>query len=402
MKLFNNLNTLDTFFDYYGDDVTKRLLGSIEIKNEYDNISALSTYLYDLFGGASIFSNPKEYISSIISLPIATDYIDNDGVLKCGTAEDSVVKCRWSRNKGMLFRLGYEYYEGLGSRDFRSYNGYTKLKIYLPYFGLVDLNPNDVIGKYIQIFLIASSTTTQATYIIGISDEPYTSLGNGDINLFGSNDIKDVDIIPLQFINFTLGVNLPIGLVDNASTQRNMIMSGLQIANSIVFAKAPLPLSVSTTVSSKQTNTVNTETNPITNRRIATNKINTNENFTSKRFYDNSEIESQRRINDVFKSSAYALNSFEQSVSTTAPASTQLMFASSLDIHLIEYRANVVDANEEYNHLFGRPLAGILPLNILRGYTEIEEVHINLEEFNEITLNELDLLENALYNGIIL
>ena len=65
----------------------------------------------------------------------------------------------------------------------------------------------------------------------------------------------------------------------------------------------------------------------------------------SSRIYDSSEYEHQRRVNDIFKSSVYALNSFEQSVSTTAPASTQLMFSSSLDVHLIEYRARVIDAD---------------------------------------------------------
>lgn len=392
MKLFNNLKTNDTYFDYFGDEVGKRLLGSIEIKNLSDNISAFSSYLYDLFGNTSLFSNPNEYIYSILSLPISTKFLDYDGVLKAGNASKSGVRSRWSRHRTMLFRVGYTYYVGLGINDFRSYNTYTKLKLYLPYFGLVDLNPNDVLGKYLQIFLVASSTTINATYIICVSDDPYDEIGVGNDNLFNDERVSDIDVTPLQFINFTLGVTLPIGTVDNASTQRNILMSGLQLANAINFAKSSVPLSVTTTLSSTQKNTVSSNNK----------QINTSQNFISKRYYDNSEFIKQQRENEIFKSSAYALNSFEQNVSTTAPASTQLMFPSSLDIHLIEYRANVREANEEYNHLFGRPVGGILSLNILRGYTEIEEVHINLEEFNEITLNELDLLENALYNGIIL
>ena len=43
--------------------------------------------------------------------------------------------------------------------NFADYNGYTKIQVYLPFFGFIDVNPNDVIGKVIKIGANITSAT---------------------------------------------------------------------------------------------------------------------------------------------------------------------------------------------------------------------------------------------------
>lgn len=402
MKLFNNPNMFNIFRNYADSDLGG--LGcSILIKDDAESYNGLDNYLYDLFNGASIFSNPTDNISSILAFPMASGHYTYRGVLKSGNAEKAkAVKCDYSSNYAMLFRVASFKYDGAYGNNFLSCNDYVKVKLYLPYFGLVDLNPNDILNKWVHIFLTASSLTPQATYIITTADMDYPQLPIGNINLARDDLIKTLDFTPIQFIEFTLGHTIPLGRVDNADTQRNMIISGISVAGSIMFGSAPLPRSYSVDSTTKTFESSKTVRNPKTNRQIKASGMKYRLNEYEGRAYIKDDYEIQKRGTECFKSGTYALNSFAQEVATTAPSNTTAMFGFGVDVGLIEYAVKFIEPTPEFNHLYGRPLGTTVKLENLEGYTLISEVHLEGEDFRGMSSQEKFLLEQAIYNGIIL
>lgn len=402
MKLFNNDN-MTNIFRNYAVDYLGGLGSSILIHDDGESYQGLDDYLYSLFIGASIFANPTDYISNILAFPIAPNQYTYEGVLQCGYAEKArYVKCSYSGNYGMLFRVAKFKYDGAYGDSFLSCNDYVKVKLYLPYFGLVDLNPNDILGRWVHIFLTASSLSPQATYIICSSDIEYSQLPTGNVNLLESDLLQSLDFTPIQFIDFTLGHTIPIGRVDNADTQRNMLISAMSVAGSIMFGSAPIPRTYSVETSTKTFEKSNTIRNPKTNRQIKSSGMKYRSDEYDGRVYIKDDYEIQKRGNECFKSGSYALNSFAQEVSTTAPANTSAMFAFGVDVGLIEYAVKYVYPTDEFNHLYGRPFGTTAKLSNLEGYTLISEVHLEGEDFRGMSSQEKFLLEQALYNGIIL
>lgn len=401
MKLFNNPNILNIFKNYTTDDLGG-LGSSILITDNLASYDELDDYLYSLFNGASIFANPTDNISNILAFPIASRQYQHSGFLKCGNAEKSRVACDYSNRYGMLFRVAKFKYDGAYGDSFLSCNDYVKVKLYLPYFGLVDLNPNDILGKWVHIFLTASSLSPQATYIICSADIEYSELPTGNTNLLKNQILKNADFTPIQFIDFTLGHTIPMGRVDNSDTQRNMLISAMSVAGSIMFGSAPVPRSYSVETSTKTFEKSNTIRNPKTNRQIKSSGMKYRSDEYDGRVYIKDDYEIQKRGNECFKSGSYALNSFAQEVSTTAPANTSAMFAFGVDVGLIEYAVKYIYPTDEFNHLYGRPFGTTTKLSNLEGYTLISEVHLEGEEFRGMSSQEKFLLEQALYNGIIL
>lgn len=414
MKIFSNFEEfiVGGYLTYIGGKKINGVATSVLLRNTSTNLGLLYDYFYSIFSeSTSPFSSTTDYINSVIYFPIDSmgeyDAISS-GNLKVGIAPSaSNIECFPSRTS-YTYRMCYFKYEPpFDENDYRNYGGYTKLKLYLPFFGLVDLNPNDIIGKYIQIFVVVSPTTPQALYIIATSDIPYDDLGVGNPKL--NNDDKsynfhNMDLTPLHFLEFTLGVTIPFGRVNNDDMIRNGLMSAANIATSIGFATAKIPPITSFTSPSVHTTTTTYyERNPKTNRLIKGGSAKTTDYVGGNtRTYNRKEYERSRRVNDCFHAGINALNVFEQDTATTATGNSNTMINMGKNVGLIVYLPKIVDPTEDFNHLYGQPFGAVTYLSSLEGYTEISDVHIEGNQFNHLTATEKAMLEDALINGIIL
>lgn len=411
MRIFSNeeQKLAGGYLTYYGENKLNGVATSVLLKSSIANLSNLYHYFYSIFSqGTTLFSSTTDYINSVIFFPITGmgqyDSIGG-GNLKIGPwIFEGPILCAISKSS-YTYRLCYFKYDSpFGDDDYRSYGGFTKLKLYLPFFGLVDLNPNDVIGKYIQIFISISPTTPQALYIIATSDIPYDELGVGNpiFDMDKSYDFSDMDLTPLHFLEFTLGVTIPFGRVNNDDMIRNGIMSAANIATSIGFATAKIPAITSAMTTTSTSTTAETKRNPKTNRQITKGTTKQTTTSTSSRVYDRSEYERSRRVNDCFRAGISALNVFEQDTATTATGNSNIMINMGKNVGLIVYLPKIVEPNKDFNHLYGQPFGAVTYLSALEGYTEISDVHIEGSQFSHLTETEKAMLEDALINGIIL
>ena len=411
MKIFSDKQQLigGGYLTYYNGDKLNGVATSVLLRSNTDNLAKIYDYFYSVFSeGTTPFATTTDFINSVIFFPISNmgEYESiGGGNLKVGIwpFESSLI-CSVSKTS-YTYRLCYFKYEPpFNENDYRNYGGFTKLKLYLPFFGLVDLNPNDVIGKYIQIFITLTPTTPQALYIIATSDIPYDDLGVGNpmLDRDKSYDFSNMDLTPLHFLEFTLGVTVPFGRVNNDDMIRNGLMSAANIATSIGFATAKIPAIASTALSTTSSTTTKTRVNPKTNK--PTSKITTNRKATttSTRETDRSEYERSRRINDCFRAGISALNVFEQDTATTATGNSNVMLNMGKNVGLIVYLPKIVEPDEDFNHLYGQPYGAVSYLSQFEGYTEISDVHIEGNQFNHLTETEKAMLEDALINGIIL
>lgn len=415
MKLFGYRNVLNDNYNFlegvYGDGLQDNSLKTTLCVTyaSGDNYKYFGKYLYKLIGGGtSFFASPHDYISNITVFPISTT--DNDegdlGYIRAGFSDKSLdCRVRSPRRYVHLYRLCvYKYLGAYGVDDFRSYNQYCKVKIYLPYYGVIDMNPNDVVGKYINIFLTFTIDNPKGLYIIATSNTPYDNIPVGNVDLIGLEAIDDMDLIPLNFIEFNLGTNIPIGSTNYDDMIRNTSTSVASFIASMAFAGAPIPQSTSTTIPTTNTTTTTYhERNPKTNRMIKSASVTTKTEYGGgTRTYNNEEYERSRRTNDCFKAGINALGSFSADVSIGAPSNSSLMCNMGLDVAIITYKTKTVGGGDKYNHLYGQPYGMVNRIGNMRGYTIISDVHIEHETLNNITNSERAMLEDALINGIIL
>lgn len=91
---------------------------------------------------------------------------------------------------------------------------YTSIEVYLPYAGIVNLDPNEVMGKTIHIQYVVDFGTGNATSYITTWD-------------------VDQDVLLLDTRSFNIAIDLPITSNNAAEMQRNQILQGMNIGQGI-------------------------------------------------------------------------------------------------------------------------------------------------------------------------
>ena len=103
---------------------------------------------------------------------------------------------------------------------------------------------------------------------------------------------------------------------------------------------------------------------------------------------------------NVIGSSMNSLNSLGSSNSTYSSNNLSINSHQSTNIKLIYKRPKVLETNETYSKLYGKPCGKTAKLKNLTGFTKINKIH--LDGLENATSSEIESIEALLYNGVIL
>lgn len=346
----------------------------------------LANYLINP-GIGGIFSEPSQWLSSLVYFPFNLYKSEEGTYLQIGPHKTDIPTSSTS-DVFAWFNLG-EWHCEPHFNNFADYNGYTKIKIFLPFLGEIDVLPNDVMGKYVQFRLKVDIRTGMGVYFIGVSD---TSLPQVENLPYVGVDDTNTRIIGTQSVQ--IGTQIPLGSSNATDVYRNIIMGAVKTAGVVTAGYAMGAMGV--TSSGATTKTVTTARNKATGRQI------TMATKTKQTTYDPYSYTKQHAVEGCFDTAVNALNSMHTSVSVDKPNNAIIMANAPKSIKVVRYLPKIVDVDENYNHLYGKPLGEVKLLSTVSGYTEISRVHFEGEGFASCTETEFAMIEQEFSNGIIL
>lgn len=275
--------------------------------------------------------------------------------------------------------------------NFMDYSQYTKLSIYLPYFGIEELNIDDFIdsngqSKYLSVILVYEYATGNASYYICSSTNKINSIyDDGEYNIYDTSVSRIVKIIQFQ-----LGESMPLTKTNLGKSYDNMVKN---------LATAGLSL-LATGFTGIPSSTINTQSNSVTTiskGKKAKTTIENKSNSSSEKTYSDNSLE---KATNIVTSSINSVNSLNSSNSTYSSSELSLSSHQSTNIKLIYKRPKVLETNETYSKLYGKPCGKTSKLKDLRGFTKINKIH--LDGLENATSSEIESIEALLYNGVIL
>lgn len=253
--------------------------------------------------------------------------------------------------------------------SFKDFEPYTKYKVWLPYYGFVELKSSDISNMYLEFLLFTDLNTGQAQYVVGVS-KTHIEITNAPYLLYNANVVKDIRIIGTYTLD--IGYEIPLGTVGMADAIRNITLSTIKLGGNLVMG-----------ISKSGENS-----RMFTNYESALNFATSNKEATLKGGFNDSlsVLESFQLSPSMDKVSNGILN-------TATPRSVVFVKETTLitqDITSISYRK-----------LYGLPTNKILALNEVYGYTEVAELYLEDEAFGNATSEEKTLLRNLFKNGVI-
>ena len=355
-----------------------------------DGLNKLVRYLEIGQFPDSLFITASEWISAITYFPIKIPYNQKRWIMKIGTFSTDI-PCS-------TFFTPVQYFTLVGTiniepkfYNFADFNSYTKIQCWLPYYGMVELLPNDVMGKKVEFWLSVDYNTGSALYYICVRDTADNTYGQARI---------------ITTVSFQLGFSLPLGSAGFVDMIRNVAISGVKAVGQAIITAVAIKMggtgAAMMAASSTTKTATSTHRNPSTGRQVKQSTYTIETNETSTRQYDNSKYLKKQLADDVFNNSVNALQSMHITAGSDKPNNINLLRNGSRSIKVVIYRPLMKDVISEYAHLVGKPLGRVLTLGDLTGYTELSYFHTEGEDFATATAEEMELLNNELLGGILL
>lgn len=338
----------------------------------------------------TIFNDFRDWFGNMLFFPVTVPDDGTDMYLTVGSYNTAgftsgnrePIKVR-QINQNRYFTLGEML---IPNDNFLHSNGYMKLMLYLPYYGITEVPYNEVAGKYLQIRLKLNYKTGEGLYVIGYSDN---SIEYDITNPFPIN--MDDDVVIIKTISVKIGYEFALGESSIRDAQRNVLMGATKAATSILASYATSGMVTGTT---KVTSTKSIQRpNPNTGRFKTQVKIKDTETRTH---YSNNKPEA---IRTLINSSTQALENYRVTGESDKPNDASLMSICPSRVIVYIYRPKYISQSQQYYKLFGAPLNATMSFSTLRGYTEIGDVHI--ENIPNILNEEKEMLENILSGGVI-
>ena len=357
------------------------------------------------------FGDYTNWLSSLVFFPInLTNYKKSPKVLQLNgldvnigssTSMQYVYVCDYKEQYKSGFTLG-EYFVKPKFNDFRDYEPYTSFRIYLPYYGYVELPCNEIMNKWLQFRLSIDPFTGQAVYYICATkqsvpwnkDNPYRV---SDTDAISPYAIYDVDSKIIGVYNFQLGAVIPISSTGSIDVARNLTMGAIRLGAALASSGISEAIGAYQTVSTVTDKTVRKTFNK-KNPQGKTDWTRERERHTVS---DSSQHQKAVRINECFSTAAQALASLALSPTSDKPNNLLVNNIGCESIKIIRKTARFVDTGTGYAKLYGYPVGAVYKLSDLSGYTVISSCHLDGSGFTG-TLEEKLMIEEALGEGIIL
>lgn len=318
------------------------------------------------------------------------------GVTLAGEIETDIDATEMT-NPYWLIHMGEHYYSPrfTGVDSFANYNGYTKVKVWLPYVGFIDLNPNDIIDKYIQFRLKVDYYTGHAVYYVGVSTNSCPPLSGSSIpSGVLANEALDANIRILSTISFQLGYDIPI----NASNALDMIRN--LIGGSVKGVVSGVASSI--TKNTSETDKYNKTEYVQKTRNNTTGRLQTQGSFYSSEDTKSVTKSHRNQIPETAETSVDLLNNLHIGTTGDRVNNPIMLSNGSQSIKIVTYSPNIIGISADYGKLYGYPIGMGMSLSVLTGFTVVSNVHIEGEDFERATLDEINEIHKFLLDGVIL
>lgn len=365
-----------------------------------DDVAELANYIINPGIISSIFQSPSDWLSTLTYFPFDVAYNETDKqTLQIGSFASSI-SAKDVNPALQLYNLGFIFF----NREYNNFldmNGYTKIDLWLPYLGFVEVMPNEVMGKYLNIALDVDLNNGQGTYYLCVSTTRIDPLDT--YPQYAGGLFKDCRIIGTYSVQ--LGYSIPLGSTDTADTYRNLIMGTVKAMAQV--AETALPAvsevgSVGTNVTSGQHTYNTTSRDPSSSRGTYMRESTTTQHGANT---------SQRNATTKSYSNAYRSTPFEYSTNALSamhmsagidrvnnPAT--LMTGSKQVVAVVRYPVAYYPDNWEIN--LGKPVCQTMRLSEVGGYTIVGSVNVGGALFSLATSEEMAMISDALKHPIIL
>ena len=335
----------------------------------------------------SFFSKPEDWLSSLLFFPYTIHIRFNTPTkkLQIGTYSTNIDVINFDYPSD-IYEMGEILIEP-HFNNFADYDGYSKMEVWLPFLGTVDVSLNDVLGKYLKFRLGVDYTSGQGTWYICVGDTPTNAT-----SIFV--DLAGVDDRILSTHTCQIAMEIPIGTTNTANVYRNLIMGAVKGVSTALSSYTVSKLGA--TGGTSTTKEVKTRRNKKTGRQY---KFSTR---TVESVFDASNFQYGNAIAGAFECATDSLNNMHISASTDRSNNPASMFNACNSVKVIRYYPKLRTTDENYGKLYGYPLGQTKVLSTLSGYTEISNIHIEGEGFKSATQKEILMLKEALSDGIIL
>lgn len=301
------------------------------------------------------------------------------------------------------FLGSYHYPE---ATSFTDYEPYTRLQLWLPFYGLADLKIAEVQGKYIQIRLYIDFATGQAQYVIGVNPNNVTCSTEPFLRRKVNGTTYAVDDTNTRIIGtyvFNIGYDIPITSSGMANTLRNISMATLKGAATIgasAVASATGADKVRSSRNEYEHTLINSQNTSGRGRKTAT--VERNQHTDQVTNY--SGYARQKRISTASETAVAVLEGMAMNPQVDKCTSSILNSATCRSVMVIKRKVvpTVDRTSIEYLRFYGAPLGQVKTLGDLTGYTEVSEIHFEGEGFSQATAKEISMLEQAFSDGVIL
>ena len=339
---------------------------------------------------SAIFGDYTKWCSSLQFYPFKINISNTTYKLSVGGVQSSKILCNGliPVNAEFGYTLGQIYYPTPVS--YLDYEPFTKVEIWLPFYGFTELRIADIAGKYIQFRLYIDFHSGSAQYVIGVTDSAL-EFPNAPFAL-GADDTNTRIIGTCVF---QLGYTIPLGSTGLADTVRNIALTGIKAAAS--FATGAIVGGITGGAQTSKTITTTTSKN-------AEGKQITAERESTTTTEHDSNYNTVERIGTTMKTAQNVLESLNVRPSVDRSNNTIINGSTCTSIVIVKRKVkpSVDITTQEFRHLYGLPVGNVKQINTVHGYTEISAINFEGTGFGNATNKELAMLEDMVSRGIIL
>lgn len=180
-----------------------------------NNIVGLMAFPFEITGNRTNFIMGGITTTSLVTIPVTTlngeetSSVDVNIEIPCHSAEGRLL----SGDGFVELNLGSKWIDRKYG-DFRDYKPYTQLQLQIPYFGTIDLDPENWIGKLCTVKCIVELVTGSAMAIICRNNE--------------SGSQADV---PVMTVSGQMGFSIPLNIETYGGTSASLMASSFALQN---------------------------------------------------------------------------------------------------------------------------------------------------------------------------
>lgn len=194
------------------------------------NIELLAYSLTHITDIGALFTNKSDFLNSVRVYPFKiSDYFtlpENEETIILGDAE-TLARGKAFNSVSRPVLIASVVVGALYDGNFLNYAPYTKLELYLPFIGFVNLDASVVMGHRINVFYAVDFDTGGVTASLELV-----------------NRIDDPDGQVIMQAQGIIGFDMPVGATNTAENARTLIANGVSMVGGIVssvLTENPLP-----------------------------------------------------------------------------------------------------------------------------------------------------------------